>query len=103
MDALPREEALASLQTFRNEWADLVRIQITEFVMARADTFAWEHGLRGYDAVHLAAASIWQDAIGEPVTLATFDLRLWKATARAGLARDPTDLPTLLERWKIAR
>jgi predicted nucleic acid-binding protein len=103
VDALTREEALASLQVFREEWPDLVRVQVTEMVVARADTFAWEHGLRGYDAVHLAAASLWQDAMSEPVTLSTFDRRLWKAAERVGLVLHPADLPTLLDEWKVAK
>jgi hypothetical protein len=45
-------------------------------VIARADILAWEHQLRGYDAVHLAAAVLWQEAIGAPVTMATFARQL---------------------------
>jgi predicted nucleic acid-binding protein len=100
MDALTREEALASLQVFRNEWPDLVRVQVTEILIARADALAWEYGLRGYDAVHLAAASLWQDAMREQVILSTFDRRLWAAARRAGLACHPADLPALLDAWK---
>lgn len=101
--ALTDEEALASIQVFRNEWPDLVRVQVTEMLVARAGTFAWEHGLRGYDAVHLAAASVWQDALGERVTLATFDKHLWTATGSVGLEAYPADLPTMVETWKAAR
>jgi len=93
---LTPEDAQASLQVFRSEWPDLVRVQVTEIVIARADALAWEQGLRGYDAVHLAAASLWQDAMNEPVTLATFDRQLWTAAQRAGLVPYPADLPTLL-------
>jgi predicted nucleic acid-binding protein len=100
MNALTREDALASLQVFRNEWPDLVRVQVTEMVIARADVFAWEHNLRGYDAVHLAAASLWQDAMSEQVTLSTFDRQLWAAAKRSGLACHPVDLPALLDTWK---
>jgi predicted nucleic acid-binding protein len=100
LGALTPEEALASLQVFRQEWPDLVRVQITETVVAHADTLAWEHGLRGYGAVHLAAASLWQEAMGEPVTMVTFDRRLWMAARQEGLVPHPADLPALLETWK---
>ena len=100
MAALTQEEAWAGLQVFRNEWPDLVRVQMTEMVIARADAWAWEHGLRGYEAVHLAAASLWQDGMGERVTLATFGLRLWTVARRVGLLSYPADLPALLEQWK---
>ena len=98
--ALTQEEASASLQVFREEWPDLVRMQVTEMVVAHADALAWEHGLRGYDAVHLAAASLWQDAMSEQITLSTFDRRLWTAAERVGLALHPVDLPALLDEWK---
>lgn len=103
VEALTQEEAAACLQVFREEWPDLMRVQVTEMVVTRADTLAWEHGLRGYDAVHLAAASIWQDALGEQVTFSTFDRRLWETAKRVGLAIHPADLPALLETWKASR
>ena len=88
---LARDEALACLQAFRNEWTDLVRLQLSELTVSRADAFAWEYGLRGYDAVHLATASLWQDAMGERVTFVAFDRKLWEAAARAGLMVAPAD------------
>ncbi len=97
--ALTQEEAAACLQLLREEWPGLMRVQVTELVVARADTLAWEHGLRGYDAVHLAAGSIWQDALGEQVTFSTFDRQLWEAARRVGLALHPADLPALLATW----
>lgn len=103
LQAITEEEGLASLQVFRNEWPDLVRVQATEMVVAQAGALAWDHGLRGYDAVHLAAASVWQDALGERVTLATFDKHLWTAAESVGLGVHPADLPTMLEAWKAAR
>ena len=84
LQALTQEDGLASLQVFRNEWPDLVRVQVTEMVVAQAGAFAWDHSLRGYDAVHLAAASVWQDALGDRVTLATFDKQLWIAAGSVG-------------------
>lgn len=91
---LEHTTALALLQDFRNDWHDWMRIQLTESLVARADTLAWEHGLRGYDAVHLAAALVWQETLGEPITLATFDEQLWQAAEREGLVPFPDDLPS---------
>lgn len=70
---------------FVREWPDFVRIPVTEALVARADALAWDHGLRGYDAVQLAAALAWQDAIGQDVVLATFDQQLTKAGPEVGL------------------
>jgi uncharacterized protein len=70
---------------FVREWPDFVRIPVTEALVARADTLAWELGLRGYVAVQLASALAWQDAIGQDVVLATFDHQLTKAGPEVGL------------------
>jgi len=95
---LSRDEAEAALQVFRAQWADLVRLQMTEVVLAQAGRLAWELGLRGYDAVHLAVARFWQSSLGEPVTLATFDRQLWQAGAATGLVTWPEDLGPFLGR-----
>jgi predicted nucleic acid-binding protein len=87
---LTRDEGEAALRAFRAEWVNLVRLQLTETILAQADTLAWDDGLRGYDAVHLAAARFWQSSLGAPVTLATYDRQLWQAGHAAGLVAWPT-------------
>ena len=74
---------------FSREWPDFVRVPVTEALMARAETLAWDHGLRGYDAVQLAGALMCQESIGEDVVLATFDRQLWESAPRAGLRAWP--------------
>ena len=100
--ALTQEEAFSVLQVFRSDWVDLVRIQLTEVVVARADSLARDHGLRGYDAVQLASGLAWQDALGEQVTMATFDKHLWTVAESVGLFTYPADLPAMLQSWKAA-
>ena len=94
--ALSHAAGVAALQVFRSEWLLLIRVQATELVLARADALAWELGLRGYDAVHLASALVWQEGIGEAVTLATYDRQLWDAARVQGLGVFPDDLPAWL-------
>lgn len=102
MKVVPADDAAAALRLFRNEWPRLVRVQASEALMAQADTLAWELGLRGYDAVHLASALMWRDAMDEDVTFAAFDRRLWEAAGQRGLLRFPADLPGLLGSWQEA-
>jgi predicted nucleic acid-binding protein len=90
--ALARDEAARALKLFRNQWPDLLHVDISETLVASADALAWEHSLRGYDAVHLAAALDWQLMIDAPVTVATFDKRLWDAARAAGLGIWPETL-----------
>ncbi|MBP7690646.1 MAG: type II toxin-antitoxin system VapC family toxin [Anaerolineales bacterium] len=85
MNWLSAADGEKAVKAFRAEWPSLLALQVTESLAARADGLAWQHGLRAYDAVHLAAALMWQEALGEPVTVATFDKQLWQAAGAAGL------------------
>ena len=89
LGAIERAKGANALSAFHRDWESLVRIQLTEMVAERASGYAWEMKLRGYDAVHLAAAVFWQEMMGEPVLLATYDRQLWDAAARAGLESWP--------------
>jgi predicted nucleic acid-binding protein len=70
---------------FSREWPDLARVPVSEALVSRAETLAWDYGLRGHDAVQLASALTWQESIGEDVFLGTFDGQLWEAAPGAGL------------------
>lgn len=74
------------------DWPDLARLPITEPLAVRAEGLAWQYGLRGYDAVHLAAALIWQELLGAEVTLVSFDRALADAARLAGLRTAPGDV-----------
>lgn len=89
MKIVTRADAAAALEAFDADWESLVRLQLGEPLMARAARLAWQQGLRGYDATHLAAAHFWRDVMGEAVTLATYDRQLWDAAKATGLAAWP--------------
>ena len=80
------------LKEFRAHWPNYLRLQINEALIAAAEGLAWGYGLRGYDAVHLASASIWQESMGEVVTMLTYDRQLWEAADRVGLQVLPQQL-----------
>ncbi len=84
-------EAARALEAFGADWANLVRVRVTEDLTARAASLAWEHGLRGYDAVHLAAALVFHEASGEELLLATYDRNLGEAARKASLKVWPED------------
>jgi len=88
--ALRRDEANTALTAFHSQWATLVRLYVTEALIAKADDMAWEHGLRGYDAIHLATAMLWQEYIDESILLATFDRQLQQAGQAVGLTVWPS-------------
>ena len=92
LGSLTSTAARRSLDEFRRHWPYLLRLRLNEAVVRRADELAWEHQLRGYDAVHLAAALSWQALLDEPLTLGTYDHRLWVAGQNANLAVWPAAL-----------
>ena len=73
---------------FLHEWPDFWRMPVTDALVARADTVAWDHGLRAYDAIQLAAALTCRETIatlGAHALFATFDRQLRDAALAAGL------------------
>lgn len=100
MRDLREDEARAALGDFRSDWPGFVRVPVTEALCARAGALAFEEGLRGYDAVQLASALTWKEALNEEVVFAAFDVKLWRAAQRRSLVAFPQSLPSLLARWQ---
>jgi len=90
MKLISTDDALAALRQFRSEWDSFQRLPITENTVIRGDALAYEHNLRGYDATHLACALIWQETLGMPITLASFDRQLIAAARVVQMAFLPS-------------
>jgi hypothetical protein len=88
-----QEVARNAHRTFAGDWPDVVRVPATEALVERAEGLAWEHVLRGYDAVQLASALTWQESVGEEIVVVTFDQQLWEAAKRTGLKVWPEEFP----------
>jgi predicted nucleic acid-binding protein len=89
---LDRDAGRRAQRRFSTEWPDFVRLHVTDTLVSRAEMLAWDYRLRGYDAVQLASALIWQESIGQQVVLCTFDEQLCKAAPQAGLRVWPEKL-----------
>ena len=92
LGVLDQDGGRRAQRRFSREWPDIARVPVVEALASRAETLAWDHGLRGYDAVQLASALTWQDSVGQDIVLATFDRQLWEAAPRAGLQAWPDKL-----------
>ena len=92
MKLLPSSEAGAAWNQFLVEWSSLSRLKVSGQIIERASELAWEYPLRGYDAVHLASAVLWQETLETQITLATFDRELWSAGNYVGLTVWPESL-----------
>jgi len=85
MDWVEHGDAESAWHDFLAHWQSFTRLSVTPALVERAARLAWEYGLRGYDATHLAAALLWQETLEMPVTLATYDRELGLAGQKAGL------------------
>jgi uncharacterized protein len=81
-----------AVNEFRGQWPLLRKVSITDGVIDSAGQLAWDHDLRGYDAVHLAAALLFGSLVGVGITVATGDRDLRIACEAAGLDIWPPDL-----------
>lgn len=72
-------------QDFLLHWPAYIRIPVSVAIVERASGLAWKHGLRAYDAIHLACARFWQESSGEEILFACFDQRLRQAASAEGL------------------
>lgn len=87
-----RKIALQAWQDFLDHWSSFTRLNIPPGTIDRASSLAWEYGLRGYDAMHLASALLWKETLETQITLATFDRDLWQAGKKAGMGVWPEAL-----------
>lgn len=84
-NSITEAEGERAWDEFSEDWEIITCLQVTEETIERAASLARQHRLRGYDAVHLASAMIWEEKLNFPVTLATFDRALWSAGKKSGL------------------
>jgi predicted nucleic acid-binding protein len=87
-----RKHLLKLTEQFDRDYALMAKIPVTEALVGFACGLAERVSLRGYDAIHLAAAMTWKSVIGEQVTVATFDNRMWNAAQSEGFDVWPPDL-----------
>ncbi len=85
MKNISHQTGEAAGRLLREQWPHTIKTPITERTVARAAEVAWALGLRGYDAVHLASAELWQISLGMPVRLVTYDSQLAVGAGQLGL------------------
>lgn len=73
------------LAQLNSDWESLMRIELIPPVLRGAGDLAEIHGLRGFDAIHLASAIWLKEKTSTPFLFAVFDQRLRSAAERAGL------------------
>lgn len=92
MGKVSSQTAEKGVRLLATDWPSYARLPVVERTVRWAAELAWRYGLRGYDAVHLASADLWQATLATPVTLVTYDKQMWSAARQAGLDTLPTSL-----------
>lgn len=87
-----REGGLSPLQyrlacrRFERDWMALVKVELGAEILVSAQGLIQRHGLRAFDAIHLASALGLQTAANERVTFVAADQRLLEAAVGERLA-----------------
>jgi uncharacterized protein len=84
---LTARQLRTAVRSFDDHYAQLDLVEVSEPLAYQAGELAEQHELRGYDAVHLAAALLIDDP---DLVLAASDLDLLAAATASGLATAPT-------------
>lgn len=79
-------------------WPHFRKVPISDALIERARELAWDYNLRGYDAVQLAAALIFQGLAGTAIIVAANDDELRSACTAVGLAIWPSDPAVIRQR-----
>ena len=73
------------LSQFESDWKNFLAIHVTAELVQLAGDLAEKHGLRGFDAIHLASAVTLRKKLASPVTFSCYDIRLQNASQREKL------------------
>jgi uncharacterized protein len=74
---------------FSRIWLSVIKIEVDSSTLEAAADLAWTHGLRGYDAVHLASAVQLSRLMHSPITMLTYDKQLWDISRKINLVTLP--------------
>ena len=65
---------------FESDWKNFLSLHVTREVVRMAGDLAEKHGLRGFDALHLASAVTLREKLASPITFSCDDTRLQNAS-----------------------
>jgi predicted nucleic acid-binding protein len=82
-----------AVASFHADWPTFLCLEAVNSLLFLAGDLTEEYRLRGFDAIHLAAAIVLQRKVKEPITFACWDSRLWEAAVTHGLSVLPKHRP----------
>jgi predicted nucleic acid-binding protein len=82
---ISEEEQDRIVKALDRDWEEVAKIEVTEEIIKLGSELAEVHGLRGFDALHLASALSLGQSLGEKIIFSSFDKLLNQAARREGL------------------
>ena len=86
---LSESEYRKIIRTIDNDWENYFVLNISEETIKLAGDLCEKHGLRGYDALHLASASILKKSVSGTIYFSCSDSKLNKAAQKEKLGPVP--------------
>lgn len=86
-----QEEYDGILDDFHKDWQRYLVIKVSEAIIALAGELAEKHGLRSFDAIHLASALALKDKVQSSISFSCADEQLQAAAKAEGLALKLTE------------
>lgn len=83
--AFTRDEYKGLIVALDQDWNRVISLAVTEDLVFTAGRLAEKHGIRGFDAIHLASATVLKEEVSASVLFSCADQRLQKASAKEGL------------------
>ena len=76
---------------FKRDWLSFIRVEMNDLLNEYIDRVIERHPLRGFDAVHLASATVVNERLPDNILFACFDQRLCDAARDEGLKIFPAE------------
>lgn len=86
---LSRKDLRRICDKFKNDYKQFILVPIDHHLHEFIDDLLQHHPLRGFDAIHLASALIFNNDDGEETVFACFDANLNKAAEKEGMRTLP--------------
>jgi predicted nucleic acid-binding protein len=81
------------VSTFQEDWSSFIIVEVDNRLNETIHKVIANHGLRGFDAIHLASALTIGSAVAENFIFACYDARLRRAARAEGLETLPSSAP----------
>ena len=92
-DLLAKKDYRLVVAALQHDWTRYLALEVSDSLVWLAGELAEKHRLRGFDAIHLAAALTLKTQVKSRVVVACWDVRLWEALSAVELEVVPENKP----------